>query len=154
MLYMVIVIKQKNTRHPFNSQTNILNSRESAVHKRKLSLTPKLAKQIVSPKSEAQRKNNFSFPWVENKHSLYMHFKNVKDTGGKRILPDKKEMLSRVEKKQTFSCFWSCASPDSFFLSFFFFFWLAAHSHKYVYYFLLAHNYTKNHLSNILGNPK
>lgn len=119
MLYMVIVIKQKNTRHPFNSQTNILSHRESAVHKRKLSLTPKLAKQIVSPKTKAQRKNNFSFPWVENKQSLYMHFMNVKDTGGKRILPDKKEVLTRVEKKQTSRRFWSCASPDSFFPFFF-----------------------------------
>lgn len=119
MLYMVIVIKQKNTRHPFNSQTNILSSRESAVHKRKLSLTPKLAKQIVSPKSKAQRKNNFSFPWVENKQSLYMHFMNVKDTGGKRILPDKKEVLTRVEKKANIQPFLELCKSRQF-LSFFF----------------------------------
>lgn len=47
MLYVVIVMKQKNTRHPFNSQTNILSSQEFAVHKRKLALTPKLAKWWV-----------------------------------------------------------------------------------------------------------
>ena len=82
-----------------------------------------------------------------------MHFKNVKGTGGKRILPDKKEMLSRVEKRKHSAGFGTVQVQTVSFFPFFFF-WLAAHSHKYVYYFLLAHNYTKNHLSNILGNPK
>lgn len=63
-------------------------------------------------------------------------------------------MLSRVEKKENIKQFLELFKSRQFLSFLFFFFWLAAHSHKYVYYFLLAHNYTKNHLSNVLGNPK